>query len=477
MANFKCVKCSTSFSEEINGIVICPECGAVLPLPFDLTEDQKEKIYNEAIIVSTKARLSSNIEDLVSIFEQLGDYEDSYQQAERCRNFLIEAKKNEKFARAVSKMEQETVKGYKEAMVLFEELGEWKGSSFKLEECKSKLETLLIKKARKKDLIAKISMIACAAIIALTLIVWAIIQFLVPAIRYSYALNRIEKGEYDKGYAILEDLGDYKNAPEEIKKSKYNRALAHENAGEFITAVDLYDQATGYADAYLRCYTLCQDLTIQEQLSVLGVGSTVLMGTMAQSINSETGKMETSQIEWIILDKVGDEVLLVSKNVISATYYEGEVWSKSTLCTLLNAPDTSFYTSVFNRVTERPYIVPKTISTSYVDANGVAQIDIALENYVFLLGAGEAQKYFASNEERCAVATDFAKSITANDGNKKLHINEGNKCAPYWLRNTNPDGTTQYVGAAGAIYEEGRDGTEATGDLFGLRPAMWVKVN
>ena len=471
MASFRCVKCSTSFTDEVNGIVLCPECGAVLPLPLDLTEDQKEKIYNEAIIVSTKARLSSNLEDLISIFTQLGDYEDSYQQAERCRNLLVEAKKNEKFARAVSKMEQETVKGYKEAIVLFEELGEWKGSSFKLEECKSKLETLLIKKARRREMAAKITMISCAILIALSLIVWAVIQFLVPAIRYSYALNRIEKGEFDKGYAILEELGDYKNAVEEIKKSKYTRAVSHEQAGQILIAVDLYDQAMGYSDAYLRRANLCQGLTIQEQLSVLDIGSTVWMGTMAQNMNPETGEIELSKIEWIILDKRGDEVLLVSKKVLSATFYEGERWSKSTLNVLLNSTDTSFYTSVFNRVTERPYIIPQSISTTYGDE----QIDIAADNYVFLLSSSDVQKYFASNEERCAVATDFAKTIMTEDG-RKLHINAGNGCAPFWVRNTNEDGTTQYVGAAGEPYADGRDGAEATGELLGLRPAMWVRA-
>lgn len=462
MASFKCIKCSTTFNDEVNGIVCCPECGSVLPLPPNLTDDQKEKIYNEAVIVSTRARLASNIEDVISIFEQLGDYEDSYQQAEKCRRLLVEAQKNEKFALATSKMELETIRGYKEAIVLFEELGEWKGSSFKLEEARTKLETLMAKRAKRIDLGAKITMIVCAALIVAGLLTWAIIQFLVPAIRYSYALGRIEKGEYERGYAILTDLGDYKNAPEEIIKSKYNRAVAHEQAGEILFALDLYDQAIGYADANLRKYNLCLNLSVKEQLSVLEVGSTILMGVIEQDVETE-GK---EKVEWIILEKNGSEALLVSKNVIHATTFEGAEWSKSSLCTWLNAPDSSFYTSVFSR-SERALIIPKTVATNYTDAEGNSQIDMAYESYIFLLGLSEVQKYFQTNEQRCAEATGFVKT-------SPVHINEGNGCAPYWLRNTNPDGTTMYVGSAGVAYEEGRDGTDT---IMGLRPAMWVRVN
>ncbi len=462
--SFKCTKCSATFTDEINGIVLCPECGSVLPLPPTLTDDQKEKIYNEALIVSNRARRSENLQDIVSIFEQLGDYEDSAHQAERCRKMLNDAKKDEKFALAIHKMELETIRGYREAIALFEELEEWKGASFKLEECKAKLQTLLEKREKHKDIAVKITMIGCAVLIALTLIIWAVIQFLVPAIRYAWALDKIEDGEFDKGYATLEDLGDYKEAKTELKKSKYNRALLYETEGNLILACDFYDQAVGYSDAHTRLYNVCTKLTLKEQLSVLDIGSTVVFGRYDQDPATEGNE----PLEWIIVDKKGDEALIVSKNAIEGTPFSTTptVWSGSELCNWLNS---YFYKNYFTS-SERVSIVQKLISTRYIDqATGENKVDLA-NNYLFLLSDVEAESYFKTKDDRCAPATKsiIQKNVTFEN---RLPINDGNGCAHYWLRTIALDGSVMYVNGSGGVNRDGKAGE----NIMGVRPAMWVK--
>lgn len=464
MSTFKCTECSTTFSEEVNGIVCCPECGKVLPLPNDLTEDQLEKVYNEAILASSRARLSSNLEELVAVFEQLGDYQDSEYQAERCRKILADAKKDEKFALATSKMEEETIRSCRMAIELFEELGEWKGASFKAEECKVKLNNLLVKREQRRDFVAKISMITCAAILILSLLAWAVIQFLVPAIRYSWALSRIEKEQYDKGYAILEDLGDYREAKKELKKSKYNRAVAYEAEENYLLACDFYDQARGYNDADSRLYNVCKKLTLKQQLSVLEVGSSVLFGVYEQDSATE-GK---ESIEWIIIDRVGDEALIVSKKALEGTPYSKTFapWGKSELCVWLNS---SFYSGSF-ATKDRAYILQKKISTVYKDDQGAEQIDLA-DNFIFLLSDKDARKYFTSPDQRCAEAT---KSLVARNNTipPAMPINSGNGCAHYWLRTTAPGGNVMYVNGSGGINEDGKLGEY----IMGIRPAMWVSA-
>lgn len=458
MARFKCTSCSTSFDDEINGIVCCPNCDRVVPLPPNLTDDQKEKVYNEAVFSASRARLSANLQELIFVFEQLGDYEDSRGQAERCRIKLEDAKKDEKFALATNKMEQETIRGYKEAIALFEELGEWKGASFKADECQVKLNNLLVKREQRRDILAKITMIACAVIIILSLVTWAVVEFLVPAIRYSWALSRIEKEQYDKGYAILEDLGNYKNAPIELKKSKYNRALMYETEGNLILACDFYDQARGYSDASTRLYSVCKKLTIEEQLSVLDVGSTVLLGVYEQ--NSETEGKEA--IEWLIIDKKGKEVLVISKKVLEGTPYSytASPWGKSELCTWLNS---SFFANSF-ATKDKAYILQKKISTKYIDSQAVEQIDL-VDNFVFLLSDKEIASYFPTNDQRCAEATNHLIG-------SPVHINTGNNCAHYWLRTIGPDGNVMYVNGSGGVNEEGKLGE----NVLGIRPAMWIST-
>ncbi len=465
MAKFKCTSCSTSFEDEINGIVCCPKCDKVVPLPPNMTDDEKEKVYNEAILSSNRVRLSSNIEELIFIFEQLGDYQDSQHQAERCRNKLVDAKKDEKFALATDKMEHETIRSCKEAIALFEELGEWKGASFKADECRVKLNNLLVKREHRRDLAAKITMISCAVIIVLSLIAWAIIQFLVPAIRYSWALSRIEKGQYDKGYAILEDLGNYKNAPTELKKSKYNRALVYETDGDLILACDFYDQARGYSDANARLYNVCKQLTIKEQLSVLDIGSTVLFGVYEQDPELE-GK-ET--IEWIIVDKKGDDVLIVSKNVLEGTKYSetASLWSKSTLRNWLN--DYFYFNSFSSK--DRFNIVPKTISTIHRNTEGVEKFDSS-EDFIFLLSDTEIASYLPTKDERCGEATkNLIERINATVP-PVMHINPGNNCAHYWLRTISPDGNVLYVNGSGGVNDEGKNCM----NVLGVRPALWVST-
>lgn len=457
MASFKCTGCSFSFEDEINGIVCCPDCGKVMPLPPNLTEDQLEKIYNEAILVMGRAKRSANIEETMFIFEQLGDYADSAEQVQRCRIKLIDAQKDEKFALAMHKMELETVRAYREAIAIFEELGEWKGSSFKADEARVKLQALIEKNEKRKDLIFKITMIVSAIVLVLGLLAWIIIQYLVPAIRYSWALSRIEKEQYDKGYAILEDLGDYKEAPMELKKSKYNRALLYETTGDLLNACDFYDQARGYSDADARLYNVCKSLTIEQQLSVLGVGSPVILGVYEQ--NSEVEGKEA--IEWIIVDKKDDgKVLLVSKYVLEGTPYSYSAgpWGKSELCAWLN---TSFLTNSFASA-DRSNILEQNISTIYRDNEGNEKVDL-ITGSIFLLSDSEARQYFKTDDDRCAPATQHLVG-------SPVHINEGNGCAHYWLRTTTPDGNVMYINGAGGVNEEGKLGEH----VLGVRPAMWV---
>lgn len=462
MAQFKCIKCSSTFDDDISGIVYCPYCSEIQPLPIILTEEQKEAVYEQAVAMSYNAKSLSNIKDAIYILEQLDGYKEVSHHLERCKARVKDFENDAIYADALQKMELESINGYREAIELFSKIPDWKNSSFKLDEAKVKLEALLEKRQERIDKASKITMLASACLIFVGILVFVIVEFLTPAIRYSSALNMIENGNYDKAYAILEDLGDYKDAPTELKKSKYNRAQEYLQAGDILSACKYFGEAKGYNDADKQATELCKKLTIEEQLSVLGVGNTVIFGFYEQDGDPETIPASNERMEWIIADKSGDEVLLISKYAIETASFSEEPskWSKSELRRWLNE---DFYLRYFF-TNEREIIISKRNTTIQKTESSEESTDTS-NDYLFLLSENEAKKYFASDDERSVLATEYVKSTG-------VYVNPDNSTVYYWLRTLSPNGEVMYVNGAGAINEAGR---ESNAELC-VRPAVWVKA-
>lgn len=458
MAHFKCIDCSASFDDEINGIVYCPYCGEIQPLPPNLTEEQKENVYIQAIDVTERAKSPEALSDVAAIFEQLDGYADSRYYAEKCRKRITELRNDEIYTKALGCMEKESVRSYKEAIALLEQIPEWRNSSFKIDEARAKLVTLIEKRQKRNEKITKIAMIISACIIAVAIIAYLIVEFAVPAIRYSSALNKLEDKEYDKAYAILEDLGNYKNAQEELKKSKYNRAVEYEMQGDVLNACKFYGQAIGYLDAEARQLELCRGLTLEQQLSVLGVGNTVIFGIYEQNPLLE-GK---EKMEWIITEKIDDSAMLVSKYAIEAYGFSADpsAWSKSALRTWLNS---TFYDQSFTRA-EKRLLLRKSVTTIYTDAEGAEKVDIC-EDFAFVLSENEATRYFKTADERFAPATEYLKT-------RNVYVNPDNGMAHYWLRSLAPNGEIMYVNGSGTINQSGKD----SNTVMAVRPAIWVST-
>ena len=84
---------------------------------------------------------------------------------------------------------------------------------------------------------------------------------------------------------------------------------------------------------------------------------------------------------------------------------------------------------------------------------------------MFLLSINEANRYFATNDDRYALATDYLKT-------KEAHINLDNGMAHYWLRTPTSSGEIMYVNGSGAVNESGKSFEK----IMAIRPAMWITV-
>ncbi|MBR4313874.1 MAG: hypothetical protein IKP66_03085 [Lachnospiraceae bacterium] len=212
---------------------------------------------------------------------------------------------------------------------------------------------------------------------------------------------------------------------------------------------------------------------------------TVTFGAYEQDSELENGK---EPIEWIVLDKKGDEYLLLSKYVLDYhqfqnTKVEGKSvsWNDSDIRRWAN---TEFLDNAFSE-SEQKNIMQSTIDNTNNDYYSLK----STEDKIFLLSLDEIVNYFGSknenltnnkpdtmilpNEKNKSFATMFAKARGVIIGGKLLEGANVYSCGYYTrtMRNTEhsqvmyikSDGSDDYISA----YD--------TWKRYGFRPAIWVK--
>lgn len=70
-----------------------------------------------------------------------------------------------------------------------------------------------------------------------------------PSNDYNNAIEKIQNGNYEEGWAELEELGDYKDSVKILQESKYNVAVKMEEEKDYAKAAMLYGYDAGYKDA------------------------------------------------------------------------------------------------------------------------------------------------------------------------------------------------------------------------------------
>ena len=141
------------------------------------------------------------------------------------------------------------------------------------------------------------------------------------------------------------------------------------------------------------------------------IGETIEFGNYPQDKDGTE-----KPIEWIVMKKEGNQVLLLSKYVLdSKSYNEGwgdVTWETSDIRQWLN---NEFYTTAFNKA-EKAKIQTSLIKNEYNDT----------EDKVFLLSEKEAETLFSNDDERIAKATGYAEK-------SGVYVNE-KKESVWWLR-------------------------------------------
>ena len=269
--------------------------------------------------------------------------------------------------------------------------------------------------------------------------------------------------------------------------------------------------------------TVNADNENQFESSRVSKGKTLTIGTWEQDNDTDT---DDEAIEWIVLKKDGDRALIITKKVIdSQPFYDWQnglrpypeilTWENSDIRAWLNA---TFLQNAFTD-SERDRIEETQLSTkknSYYSKHTDGGEDTS--DMIFLLSEEEASDYFDDKNDRMAEPTDYAANrsdkkddeqeteteeatvvtddpsqLPAGTGIVTVHpevfVSEYSDGCFWWLRtpgkptkksgdDDEKDKYTQSnitcVGAEGAVVTAGFPGARTD---FGVRPAMWIKLD
>lgn len=188
-------------------------------------------------------------------------------------------------------------------------------------------------------------------------------------------------------------------------------------------------------------------------LAKLSVGDRFIFGSYEQDGSFGNG---AESIDWIVLDKTGDKILVISQYALDCQRYHRQNtsvdWETSSVRSWLNS---TFYNAAFSSGEKNQILMTK-------------DTDTGAQDKVFLLSIDQLERYYSGKKDRICRATGYAI-----DQNAYVNPSTGGS---WWLLRTvgkdsihvmsvNSDGVIDY------------DGGKVASDRGTVRPAMWLDTS
>ena len=246
----------------------------------------------------------------------------------------------------------------------------------------------------------------------------------------------------------------------------YREALRLEEAGEHEGAYDAYSHLGGYADSAERLRAMIEADPALPYRSAKK-GELIEFGAFEQDGDAANGP---EPIRWIVLDRIDERLLLLSRDSLDAAPYhrvpfEPVTWEHSDLRRWMNS---DFLATAFNE--KEVCLVPTVeIPNTPQSATGTAAGPTTRDR-VFALSETEASIYISDAVERASLGSAALSAAVDDDD---LPTDEEGR-ADWWLRSPGTyDFTAQYVDREGV-----RHGSGAAADAtYGVRPALWLDTS
>ena len=338
-------------------------------------------IYNAVVQMMESADSEGLYKAAASKFRDISGFKDADELAQECLEKAEVCRKDEIYNNGCRYLGDNTIVAMNAAIQYFKSISGWKDADEKVYACQRKAAEIRAKEEadrleakRQAELrkiaaekrvkkLKKIAIIAtpivCVCIVFVIVLTTVIIPKQEYSKKYSEAMEMIESGNYEAGYAILEELGEN----ETIQSNKYDRAIKLMDSGDYDSAYELlsqigkndmiessrYDRAIKSIDSgdYQAACALLAGLTYKDSAEKLQSirplllakaipGDMVSFGKYEQDYDTSNGKED---IEWLVLDKKDDAVLIISKHVLEDKSFgrNDDTWETCSLRKWLNA--------------------------------------------------------------------------------------------------------------------------------------------
>ena len=248
-----------------------------------------------------------------------------------------------------------------------------------------------------------------------------------------------------------------------IPNARYNKAIQLLNSGDNSAACSILSKISDYKDSS----KIVNELTLKdESLEIYSakIGDTIKFGKYEQDGKNENG---AEAIEWTVLDKKDNKILLLCNNCIEKIPYNNTLtkitWKDCTLRTWLNK---DFYNAAFSDFEKSKIDSTRLINhdnPSYnVPKGGKNTVD-----KVFILSLNEAKFYLKSDSLLNANATTHVINQNASTGS-------GNDYGIWWLRT--PGATNSSAVTSHLHLKFSTMGYQVSHTLYSVRPALWIEL-
>ncbi len=404
--------------------------------------------YDSAVKAMEAALNEDMFKSAAHTFKSISGFKDADDLAGKCLEKAEICRKDSIYENAEKKQRNDY---FNEAMKLYESISGWKDADVQAAACKKKI-------AQQKEMWKKKIKIIVPILAAVVIIIVLFVKLALPKIEYNSALNKamglIDSGDYDAGYAILEELGE----TETIESNKYDRAIKLIDSGDYRAAYVLLS-GLAYKDSAEKLQNIKSLL-----LANANPGETVFFGSYEQDNDTSNGKED---ITWIVLAKEDNKILVISEEALDCKPYNNEKYTEVTweTCALRKWLNSSFINSAFS--SEEKAKIPAVTVSADKKPKYSTDPGNATQDQVFLLSIAEAEKYFSSDSARRCTPTEYAIA------------NGAERSCLWWLRSPGKySECATNVESWGGIYCEGylyRTISAYDGDLA-VRPAMWISI-
>lgn len=325
----------------------------------------------------------------------------------------------------------------------------------------------------------KIAMIAAAVLMLSLAFVILLFTVILPSLEsnesYRAAVELYDQGKYEEAIAAFQALDGYKDSAARIQKcetaikdKQYEAALERYRAKNYGEAYAALTELNGYRDS-AELLDEVRPIYFAQLFSEAEPGSSVYFGSYDQ-----TYREGAEDIEWTVLAKEGDRLLVVSKYALDcqrfSTEYEDITWETSPLRGWLNDTFLNTAFSAEERARIPRVTVPADQNPEYDTAPGNDT-----EDQIFLLSIEETRKYFDDDNALKCRGTDYCYDAGADkypNGNCWwwLRTRGDNTTTTTYVRS---DGTISYCGDGNVLHIE-----NYTFEVYyAVRPAMWIEVH